>query len=41
MDRLAVNLTESQRNPVVVFGAAYELNNSEFFPSTGLFGTPR
>lgn len=30
MDRLAVNLTESERNPVVVFGAAYELNNSDF-----------
>ncbi len=31
IDRLAVNLSESQRNPVVVFGAAYELNN-EVFP---------
>lgn len=31
IDRLAVNLSESQRNPVVVFGATYELNN-EVFP---------
>ncbi len=30
MDRLAVNLTESERNPVVAFGAAYELNNDRF-----------
>jgi outer membrane protein len=30
IDRLAVSLSESQRNPVVVFGAAYELNNAIF-----------
>jgi outer membrane protein len=30
IDRLAVNLSESQRDPVVVFGAAYELNNAVF-----------
>ncbi|MBL0059235.1 MAG: TolC family protein [Elusimicrobia bacterium] len=30
IDRLAVNLTESERNPVVAFGAAYELNNDSF-----------
>lgn len=30
IDRLAVSLSEAQRNPVVVFGAAYELNNAVF-----------
>ncbi|MBK8575322.1 MAG: TolC family protein [Elusimicrobia bacterium] len=30
IDRLAVNLSESHRDPVVVFGAAYELNNAVF-----------
>lgn len=30
IDRLAVNLSESQRDPVVVFGAAYEVNNAVF-----------
>jgi hypothetical protein len=36
IDRLAVNLSESQRNPVVVFGATYELNNADFSAGPGL-----